>query len=97
MLAVSLCQSRKRADKCLSLLVRISSATQLVRANVRRLPRSLLKNRKEVDRVRHLAAVTSIQESVMDPLFTTEVNVTGTLNVLESAKALKAERVVFAS
>jgi UDP-glucose 4-epimerase len=41
--------------------------------------------------------MTSVQRSVQDPVFTTEVNVVGTLNVLEAAKALKAERVVFAS
>ena len=41
--------------------------------------------------------MTSVQQSVRDPVFTTEVNVVGTLNVLEAAKTLKAERVVFAS
>jgi UDP-glucose 4-epimerase len=41
--------------------------------------------------------MTSVQQSVRDPVFATEVNVIGTLNVLEAAKALKVERVVFAS
>jgi UDP-glucose 4-epimerase len=70
---------------------------QLVRADVRRIPRSLVKRLRRVDQVCHLAAMTSVQQSVRDPVFTTEVNVVGTLNVLEAAKALKAERVVFAS
>lgn len=70
---------------------------QLVRADVRRIPRSLVKRLRRVERVCHLAAMTSVQQSVRDPVFTTEVNVVGTLNVLETAKALKAERVVFAS
>jgi UDP-glucose 4-epimerase len=70
---------------------------RFVRADIRRLPRSLLKNLKKVDTVCHLAAVTSVPESVINPVFTTEVNVIGTLNVLETAKALKAERVVFSS
>ena len=70
---------------------------QLVRADVRRIPRSLVKRLRRVDRVCHLAAMTSVQQSVRDPVFTTEVNVVGTLNVLAAAKALKAERVVFAS
>ena len=56
-----------------------------------------MKRLRRVDRVVHLAAVTSVQKSIRDPVFTTEVNVVGTLNVLEVAKALKAERVVFAS
>jgi UDP-glucose 4-epimerase len=56
-----------------------------------------VKRLKIVDRVVHLAALTSVQESIRDPVSTTEVNVIGTLNVLEVAKKLKAERVVFAS
>jgi UDP-glucose 4-epimerase len=70
---------------------------QLVRADIRRIPRSFVKRLKRVDRVVHLAALTSVQESTRDPVSTTEVNVIGTLNVLEVAKKLKAERVVFAS
>jgi UDP-glucose 4-epimerase len=70
---------------------------ELVRADVRRIPRSFVRRLRRVDRVCHLAAATSVQESVKDPILTTEVNVVGTLNVLEAAKALKAERVVFAS
>ena len=70
---------------------------QLVKADIRKIPRSLVKRLRRVDRVCHLAAVTSVQQSINDPVTTTEVNVVGTLNVLEAAKALKAERVVFAS
>jgi UDP-glucose 4-epimerase len=69
----------------------------IVRADIRRIPRSFTKRLGRVDRVVHLAAATSVQQSVRDPVFTTEVNVMGTLNVLEAAKALKAERVIFAS
>jgi UDP-glucose 4-epimerase len=70
---------------------------QLVRTDIRRIPRSLLKRLKRIDRVVHLAALTGVQQSIRDPVSTTEVNVVGTLNVLEAAKALEAERVVFAS
>lgn len=70
---------------------------QLVRADICRIPRSFLKRLGRVDRVAHLAAATSVQQSVRDPVSTTEVNVIGTLNVLGAAKALRAERVVFAS
>ena len=70
---------------------------QLVRTDVRRIPRSLLKRLKRVDRVVHLAALTSVQQSIRDPVSTTDVNVVGTLSVLEAARALRAERVVFAS
>lgn len=70
---------------------------QLVRADIRKIPNSLVKKLRRVDRICHLAAVTSVTKSVEDPVSTTEVNVTGTLNVLNAAKALKAERVVFSS
>jgi UDP-glucose 4-epimerase len=70
---------------------------QLVRTDIRRIPRSLLKRLKRIDSVVHFAALTGVQQSIRDPISTSEVNVVGTLNVLEAAKALKAERVVFAS
>ena len=70
---------------------------QVVRADIRKIPRSFVKRLGRVDTVCHLAAVTSVQQSVRDPVFTTEANLVGTLNVLQAAKALKAERVVFAS
>lgn len=70
---------------------------ELVRADIRRIPRLLVKRLKRVDRVCHLAAATSVQRSILDPVFTTEVNVVGTLNVLDAAKKLRAERAVFAS
>jgi UDP-glucose 4-epimerase len=70
---------------------------QVVRADIRKIPRSFVKRLRGVDIVCHLAAVTSVQQSVRDPVFTTEANLVGTLNVLQAAKALKAERVVFAS
>jgi UDP-glucose 4-epimerase len=50
-----------------------------------------------VDRVIHLAAQTSVPRSVEDPIETNLINVTGTLNVLVSAREAKAKRVVFAS
>jgi len=50
-----------------------------------------------VEFVLHLAAIPSVQRSVKSPTTTNEVNVTGTLNVLEAARAAGARRVVFAS
>jgi UDP-glucose 4-epimerase len=44
----------------------------------------------------HLAAQTDVRASVVDPASDSEVNVTGTVNVLEAARATKA-RVLFAS
>ncbi len=50
-----------------------------------------------VDYVFHEAAVTSVQKSVEDPLYSNEVNITGTLKVLEAAKNTDVKKVVVAS
>ena len=46
--------------------------------------------------VYHEAAVASVQRTVEAPVETNQVNLGGTLNVLEAARAVKARRVVFA-
>lgn len=50
-----------------------------------------------VDYVFHEAAIASVPQSIADPRATNEVNVTGTLNVLELACMCGAKKVVFAS
>ena len=50
-----------------------------------------------VDIVFHQAALRSVPRSVADPWTTHDVNVTGTLRVLEAARAAGVRRVVFAS
>lgn len=50
-----------------------------------------------IDYVFHEAAVTSVQKSVDDPLTSNEVNITGTLKVLEAAKNADVKKVVLAS
>ncbi|HXV75404.1 MAG TPA: SDR family oxidoreductase [Candidatus Polarisedimenticolaceae bacterium] len=52
---------------------------------------------RDADFVLHQAAVPSVQRSVLDPLTTNAVNVDGTLNVLEAARAAGVKRLVFAS
>jgi UDP-glucose 4-epimerase len=49
------------------------------------------------DFVFHQAALPSVPRSVADPLTTSEVNVTGTLNVLLAARDAGVQRVVYAS
>lgn len=49
-----------------------------------------------VEYVLHLAARTSVPQSMIDPLGTNHVNVGGTLNVLVAARDAKVKRVVFA-
>jgi nucleoside-diphosphate-sugar epimerase len=50
-----------------------------------------------IDYVFHLAAIPSVQGSVEDPVGYNQVNVNGTLNILETSKFNKVKRVIFAS
>lgn len=50
-----------------------------------------------VDSVVHLAALGSVPRSIKDPVATHAVNATGTLNVLEAARAADVDHVVVAS
>ncbi len=52
---------------------------------------------KGADYVFHLAAVVSVQESVENPLRTNEVNVRGTINVLEAARSQGIKKVINSS
>jgi len=74
-----------------------SKNLKIVRADVRRIPGSLIRKLRRTDGVCHLAAVTDVQESIKNPILTSDVNLMGTLRVLEAARELKAQRVVFAS
>ncbi len=59
-------------------------------------PRAVADAARGVDAVFHLAAVASVQQSILDPLRTHAVNVGGTLTVLEAARASGVPRVVLA-
>jgi len=52
---------------------------------------------KGADVVLHQAAIPSVPRSIENPTQTTEVNIMGTLNILESARKNDVERVVLAS
>ena len=53
--------------------------------------------RRRPEVVFHLAAQADVRVSVADPVFDADVNVIGTLRVLEGARAAHADRVVFAA
>jgi UDP-glucose 4-epimerase len=53
--------------------------------------------RREPDVVYHLAAQADVRVSVARPVFDAEVNIIGSLNVIEGARAAGARKVVFAS
>jgi len=50
-----------------------------------------------MDFILHQAALPSVPRSVLDPLTTNEVNVGGTLNILQAAKETRVKHVVYAS
>ncbi|MBZ2166576.1 SDR family oxidoreductase [Methanobacterium spitsbergense] len=49
------------------------------------------------DYVFHMAAMTSVTQSVVDPIGCNEINVTGTLKVLEAARKCGVKKLVFSS
>lgn len=60
-------------------------------------PHSLVKHLAGSSWVFHLAALTSVQESIENPYFYTQVNVVGTANVLEACKTARVEKLIFSS
>jgi len=52
---------------------------------------------ESVEFVLHQAALPSVPRSVKDPITSNEVNVVGTLNILNAAKDAKVKRIVYAS
>ncbi len=50
-----------------------------------------------VDMILHIAALPSVPRSVANPILSHEINMTGTLNVLEAAREHGVKRVVFSS
>ncbi|RXK00092.1 UDP-glucose 4-epimerase [Arcobacter sp. CECT 8986] len=47
--------------------------------------------------VYHLAAIVSVQESIQNPLLSNDVNVKGTLNILEASRQNSVKRILFSS
>lgn len=58
---------------------------------------SVLEATKGAAHIFHIAAVSNVNYAHKYPVYTTELNVTGTANVLEAARIHKAKRVYFAS
>ena len=51
---------------------------------------------EDVDFIFHLAAVDSVQESIDEPLGTSNINLDGTLNLIAAAQNNRVKRIVFA-
>lgn len=50
-----------------------------------------------MDAIIHLAAVSSVEKSIAEPLSTHDVNTTGCLRVMEAARDNKVQKVIFSS
>ena len=75
---------------------RKESAIRFVQDSITNLP-VLQELFQGADYVFHLAAIASVPKSVNDPLSSHEVNLTGTLNVLQAAKENNIRKVVYIS
>jgi UDP-glucose 4-epimerase len=76
----------------------LAEGADLVEIDIRdgeALPRVMNEKRPEV--IFHLAAQIDVRKSLADPYFDTSINVGGTANVLEAARAAECGRVVFVS
>jgi len=52
---------------------------------------------KDIDYILHHGAISSVPQSMDDPITTNDVNINGTLNVLNASLKAKVKRVIFAS
>lgn len=58
---------------------------------------AVLESTKGCDYIFHLAAVSNVNIAFKQPVYTVELNILGTANVLEAARQNKTKRVIFAS
>ena len=77
-------------------LATLLSDIELVEGDVRSY-HIVLKAAQGVEVILHEAALPSVPRSIADPITTNEVNVIGTLNILEAARQTGVRRVVYAS
>jgi len=77
-------------------LEKVRSRIELVRGDIRS-PRTCLKATKGIDFVLHQAALRSVPKSLLNPQDYNQVNIQGTLNLLQAALKNKIKNFVFAS
>lgn len=77
-------------------LVEVKDDIEIIEGDIRSY-HLVLQAVKGVDYILHQAALPSVPRSINDPITSNEVNVVGTLNILEAAKEYDVKRVVYAS
>ncbi len=74
----------------------ISDKAEFIEGDIRDI-NTVKKACENVDYVLHQAALPSVQKSINNPILTNDININGTLNVLEAARDAKVKRVVYAA
>jgi len=87
---------RENLDFTKSLNHPITQSLEVIEGDIRDL-KKVKQAMKDVDYVIHEAALRSVPKSMEDPVSYHEVNLTGTLNILFTAREEKIKKVVFAS
>jgi len=77
-------------------IAEFSGKIEVIEGDIRDL-RTVEESLDGVDIVLHQAALPSVQRSILNPLITNEVNITGTLNLLLASREAKVRRLVYAS
>ena len=72
------------------------SHIQLIEGDLRDFE-TVRKAAEAVDFIFHLGALPSVPRSIQDPITSNEVNIQGTLHVLEAARQMRVKRVIFSS
>jgi len=72
-----------------------SKKAKFIKCDIRNFEK--IKQLPKVDAVIHLAAIASVVESIDNPIFVNDVNVNGTLNILEFCRKKKIKKLVFTS
>jgi nucleoside-diphosphate-sugar epimerase len=80
----------------LSNLTNVESHIEFVKGNIRDLD-LLVKILGGCDLVFHMAAMVSVDQTVKEPLISSQINEVGTLNVLEACRKNKVRRFIFSS
>jgi UDP-glucose 4-epimerase len=76
----------------------LANGATLIEADIRdRAAIEEIAGRERPEAIFHLAAQIDVRKSIADPAFDASINVGGTANVLEAARAAEARRVVFSS
>ncbi|MDH4214725.1 MAG: SDR family NAD(P)-dependent oxidoreductase [Candidatus Thorarchaeota archaeon] len=88
--------SEIRGNKRFRLLEADVTQNKLSEDVIKALSQAHLKS-NEIDIIFHLAAISSVKESIENPVLMNETNVRGTINILEMVRRLEIKRFVFSS